>query len=174
MVNTGLLLTLLRVVVGLMLSAHGAQKLLGWFGGKGMPGAIQMTEHLGFKPAAFWAWILALVEVVGGLCLTFGLFTPIAAAALIGDMIVAIAKVHGPHGFWSTNGGFEYNLLIIVSLLVVGLTDPGIYSLDYALHFTWPVVWLFEVSGIVVLIGVIIALLTTVQRVSTGQHVHTS
>ncbi len=173
MVNTDILLTLLRVVVGLLMFGHGAQKLLGWFGGKGMSSTADMTGHLGFRPAKFWAWILALAEFIGGLALTFGFFTPIAAAVLIGDMIVAIAKVHGPNGLWDTNRGFEYNLVLIVALLVVGLTDPGIYSLDYVLRFTWPVVWVFEVSGIVVLAGVIVGLLTTIPEAIHGQQTHT-
>jgi putative oxidoreductase len=86
---------ILRVVVGLIFAAHGAQKLAGWFGGKGLSGHSVVMDTLGLRPPRFWAIIDALAESFGGLGLAAGFLTPLAAAALVGSMLVAITKVHG-------------------------------------------------------------------------------
>src|SRR4051812_49232529 len=118
------LLTVIRILVGLLIFAHGAQKLFGWFGGHGIAGATQMTNSLGFRPAGLWAYMNALSEFVGGILLTLGFLTPIGAALVIGVMLTAIIKVHAVNGLWVTGGGYEYNLLIIANALLVGLTAP--------------------------------------------------
>lgn len=89
MIGVGLLV--LRTVVGLTLAAHGAQKLLGWFGGPGIKGFAGMLGQLNIRPTALWAWVAALAELVGGLALAVGLLTPLAATAIAGSMLVAIA-----------------------------------------------------------------------------------
>src|SRR5262245_19234513 len=91
-------ITILRDLIGLLMVGHGAQKLFGWFGGSGIGGATGMVTRLGFRPARFWAWMLALVEVLGGLSLIFGFLTPIGAAVLLANMVVAAVKVHAPKG----------------------------------------------------------------------------
>jgi uncharacterized membrane protein YphA (DoxX/SURF4 family) len=85
---------ILRVVVGLLFAGHGAQKLFGWFGGQGLAGHTAFMEKLSLRPARFWALVSALGEFLGGLGFAAGLLTPLAAAALIGAMLVAIARVH--------------------------------------------------------------------------------
>ncbi len=85
---------ILRLTVGLLFAAHGAQKLFGWFGGGGMKGHTEMIHSLNIRPAPLWAWLSALAEFGGGLCLALGFFTPVAAAILISNMVMAIAKVH--------------------------------------------------------------------------------
>src|SRR5258708_980035 len=93
---------LLRVAIGLIFAAHGAQKVFGWWGGPGMDGWRGAMEHMGIRPAAFWAVVSAGVELIGGLLLVLGLFTPFAAAALVGQSIVIIGQVHLPKGFFNT------------------------------------------------------------------------
>ena len=97
-------LLILRVVVGLTLTAHGAQKLFGWWGGPGMAGWTQGVGKLRIRPAAPWAWIAALSEFGGGLLLALGLLSPLGSLAIAGAMLVAVATVHWANGFWTGNG----------------------------------------------------------------------
>lgn len=149
-VNVGMLL--LRIVVGLVLAGHGAQKLFGWFGGPGMAGATGMMQKLNMHPPRLWAWISALGEFLGGLGFAFGLLTPLAAVGIIGSMIVAIVKVHWAKGFWNTKGGLEFPLTLATVAFVVGLTGPGIYSLDYALKVALPEPMTYVIALIAMLI----------------------
>jgi putative oxidoreductase len=151
---------LLRVLVGLLFIGHGSQKLFGWFGGPGMAGWTDSIQKAGLQPVQLWATLGVAGELVGGALLLLGFLTPIAAALLIGDMAVAIVKVAGGRGFWSQNGGFEYNLVLIVLSLAIGLMGPGVYSLDRRLPWALPRPWIFIAALVVVGIGVAIALLT--------------
>jgi putative oxidoreductase len=135
-VSTGLLL--IRLVVGLLFVGHGCQKLFGWFGGEGMEAWVGTIEKAGLHPASLWASLEAWAELGTGLGLAVGLLTPFAAALLVGDMLVAIVKVHAPKGLWSQYGGFEYNLVLIALLVAFGLMGPGLYSLDRRLPFALP------------------------------------
>jgi putative oxidoreductase len=136
MAATGLLL--LRLVVGLTLAAHGSQKLFGWFGGSGIGGWIGVVERLRIRPAQPWAWIAACSEFAGGLLVAAGLLWPLGSFAIVGAMLVAIATVHWPKGFFVTKGGFEFNLTLIASALALALTGPGPYSLDGLLKLRAP------------------------------------
>jgi putative oxidoreductase len=130
-------LLILRVVFGLTLMAHSAQKLFGWFGGPGLAGTAQMMEQLGFRPPRLQAVVASLVEGGGGLALAAGLLTPLAAAGFISVMFVATMSVHLPKGFFVQNGGFEYNLALAVGALAVAFTGPGAISADAALGIDW-------------------------------------
>ena len=121
---------ILRLVVGLTLAAHGAQKLFGWFGGYGLTGTGGFLEQLGFVPGRRKALFAGLAEVVGGLLLALGLATPIAAAVLLSVMVVAGVSAHAAKGFFAHNGGYEYTLLLGVAALSVAFTGPGALSLD--------------------------------------------
>src|SRR5215472_4713117 len=114
MVASGLLL--LRLVIGLTLAAHGAQKVFGWFGGPGMTGWTGAMTRMRIRPAVPWAWTSALAELVGGLALALGLLFPFPSLAIAGSMLVAIALVHWPKGFWTTKGGYEFNLSILAAV----------------------------------------------------------
>ncbi len=155
-INLGILI--LRGVVGLVFFGHGAQKLLGWFGGKGLSGHTAIMENLHVRPPRFWAIVSALGEFLGGLGLAFGLLTPLAAAALVGSMLVAIIRVHWTRGFWNGNGGIEWPLVLAVVALVVGLTGPGVYSVDYALGIALPEPATYLVALLAMLIVVLVAL----------------
>jgi len=126
-------LLLLRLVVGTTLAAHGAQKLLGWFGGPGLAGAAAGFEGLGFTPGRRHALMASVVEIGGGLLLAIGLATPLAAAIVASVMIVAAVSAHLPRGFFAQNGGFEYTLVLGVAGLTPAFTGPGRASLDAVL-----------------------------------------
>ena len=134
--DSGLLL--LRVMIGLLMVGHGAQKLFGWSGGPGLGGLTWYLGSIGFRPAGFWAVTGALGEFGGGLLLALGLFTPLAASLVISSMIVAAFSMHWQNGLWLTNGGYEYTLAIGAVAAALGLTGPGAVSLDAALGLTFP------------------------------------
>jgi putative oxidoreductase len=153
-VDFGMLL--LRLVVGLLFVGHGAQKVFGWFGGKGMAGHTAIMERLGMRPARLWAWTSALGELLGGLGLTLGLLTPLAATLILGSMLVAIVRVHWPKGLWNGNGGIEFPLTLAAVAFVTGLTGPGMYSLDYAsgLALPEPATYLAALAAMVIVVAV--------------------
>ena len=157
MVALGLLI--LRLVIGLILAAHGAQKLFGWFGGPGMTGWTGAMNRMRIRPATPWAWMSALAEFVGGIGLALGLLFPLPSAAIAGSMLVAIALVHLPKGFVS-KGGYEFNLAIIASVAALALTGPGSVSLDSAVGIHLPEPISVIVVTILVLVGVGVALVT--------------
>jgi putative oxidoreductase len=153
-------LVLLRVVVGLLFVGHGSQKLFGWFGGQGMAGWTESIQKAGLEPVMFWAYFEPIAEMTAGAMLVLGLLTPLAAAVIIGDMLVAIIKVHAGKGLWSQNGGFEYNLVLIALLLLVGFVGPGLYSLDRRLPFALPRPHTFIAALVVTALVVGLAMLT--------------
>jgi len=126
--DTGLLI--IRVVIGLSLAAHGAQKLFGAFGGHGIAGTGGCFESLGMRPGKVLATLAGLAEFVGGLGLVLGLLIPFAAAAIVATMLVAIVKVHFEKGFFGTNGGYEYPLVLGSTAVGLAFTGPGTISLD--------------------------------------------
>jgi putative oxidoreductase len=128
-------LLIIRLVVGLTFVAHGTQKLFGWFGGHGLQGTGGFFESIGIKPGKTMALLAGISEGAGGLLFAAGFLTPLAALFIIGTMIVAIVKVHGPNGYWITQNGTEYNVMLIVVALGVALVGAGTFSID-ALLFT--------------------------------------
>ncbi|RMF81348.1 MAG: DoxX family protein [Chloroflexi bacterium] len=149
---------ILRVFIGLLFVGHGAQKLFGWFGGPGLSGFTTMLESMGFRPARFWAFVASLAEFGGGILLALGLLTPVGMAAIIGSMLVAILTVHFANGFWNTNNGFEFNLVLLANTLLFGLIGPGPYALDQRIDYPFDYSLLFAVSVVVMLAGVAIAI----------------
>ena len=127
-------LLILRLVVGLTMMAHGAQKLFGWFGGYGLTGTGGFLEQLGFIPGRRNALFAGLAEFLGGLLLALGFATPLAATLIISVMFVAVATVHVKNGYFNQNQGYEYNLTLAVVALSVALIGAGPLSVDGALH----------------------------------------
>src|SRR5919206_136550 len=114
--NSDLGLLVLRLVVGGLLAAHGAQKLFGWFGGFGLRGTGGYLASLGFRPGALFAALAGLAETTGGLLLALGLMTPLASALLIGVLVVVAVAGHGSHGLWNQAGGYEYPPVLAVGV----------------------------------------------------------
>ena len=125
-------LLILRSIAGLVIAAHGAQKLFGWFGGPGLRGTAGWLDSMGFKPGGLHATVTGTAELGGGILLTLGFLTPLGAAAVIGVMAVAIVTVHASNGFFNTNGGFEFNLTLMAAAIALAFTGPGGWSLDHA------------------------------------------
>jgi len=117
---------ILRAFVGLVLAAHGAQKLFSF----GLSGTGAYMESVGFRPGKAHAAAAAGAELVGGLLLAVGLATPLAAALVISVMLVAALSVHRPNGFWITANGYEYNLVLGGAAFAIATTGAGPYSLD--------------------------------------------
>jgi len=133
--NQDYALTIARLVLGILFFIHGAQLMLGWFGGYGLTGSLEFfTQHLGI-PAPF-AFLAICAEFFGGLMLIAGLLGRVAALALICTLAVAVAKVHLHFGlfmnwFGTQKGeGFEYHLLAIALGVVIALRGSGALSLD--------------------------------------------
>jgi putative oxidoreductase len=123
---------LLRTVVGGLFVGHGTQKLFGWFGGSGLDTTAQGFEQLGLRPGKPNAIAAGAAEAGGGALLALGLETPFAAAVLTATMLTAIHRVHAKNGPWVTNGGYEYNLVLIAAALALTEVGPGPLSLDAA------------------------------------------
>lgn len=121
---------LLRLVLGLSVAAHGAQKLFGWFGGQGPRGTAGSFGSLRFRAPLVMALAARLSELAGGVLLAGGLLTPFASLAIAVVMLNAIATVHWQHGFWNTRGGYEHNLLIWAAALALAATGGARFSLD--------------------------------------------
>jgi putative oxidoreductase len=124
---------LLRLTVGGFFFGHGTQKLFGWFGGHGIDATSQMFEGLGMRPGRRNAVAAGLAEAGGGAALAAGFATPLAAGALTSVMLTAINRVHLKNGPWLTNGGYEYNAVLIAAVLALTEVGPGDLSLDHAL-----------------------------------------
>ena len=144
-------LLLLRMVLGLVMAAHGTQKLFGWFGGHGLAGTGGFFESIGFRPGRFFAMAAGTSELVGGVLVALGLLGPLGPAMIIAIMIVAAATVHLQHGLFAQNNGIEVPLLYGAGVAAIALIGNGAYSLDALLGLSWPaqVIWIALGLGVV-------------------------
>ena len=122
-----------RVTIGGLFVGHGTQKLFGWFEGPGIEGASQMMDKLELHPPRRNALAASVAETAGGALLALGALTPAAGALITSTMTTAIRKVHGPKGPWNTQGGYEYNLVLIAAAAALVEAGPGSPSVDRAL-----------------------------------------
>ena len=126
-------LLVIRLVFGLLMAAHGAQKLFGWFGGYGLSAVSGYFESMGFRPGRLFAATAGASEVVGGLLIAGGFFGPVGPALVLAVMIVAIFAVHVQHGVFGNTNGIEVPLLYAAAVVALAFTGYGGYSLDSAL-----------------------------------------
>ena len=124
---------ILRGTVGGLFFAHGTQKLFGWFGGHGLDGTAQFFEGIGMRPGRANALAAAVAETGGGALMALGFAMPLAASAITSVMLTAINRVHAKNGPWNTEGGYEYNLVMIAVAAGLAEVGPGSPSLDSAL-----------------------------------------
>ena len=129
---------ILRVVLGVIFMLHGSQKLFGVFPpGFPVPALAAFFTKIGIHPGLFWAWVVAIVEFLGGSFLIFGFLTRYVAALLVIDMIVAVLKVNLWNGFFwlRPGGGWEFPFTLGIIALVLVLSGSGGLSVDQAIGF---------------------------------------
>jgi putative oxidoreductase len=135
--GTGLLLA--RLIFGVLMVAHGGQKLFGWLGGYGIDGTASFFEQLGFRPAKLFVVTASVSEVASGILIALGLLGPVGPALLLSVMIVAAVSVHWKGGLFAGTNGIEVPLLYATGAVALAFTGPGPFSLDTVLGIdpTW-------------------------------------
>jgi putative oxidoreductase len=154
MIDQGLLLA--RLALGLLMAAHGSQKLFGWFRGYGIAGTGGFFDTLGFRPGRLFATVAALAEFGGGLLVALGFLGPVGPAIIVSVMIVATFSAHIGNGLLATSNGVELPLLYAAGVVALALTGYGRFSLDALLGLTslWTPAITWAVIGAGVLGGV--------------------
>jgi putative oxidoreductase len=128
--NAGFGALALRVPVGIIFMAHGAQKLFGWFGGYGLEGTGQWMASIGLGPGVLMAFLAGSAEFFGGLFILLGLLTRPAAAALAVTMLVAIFAVHFENGLFMSNNGYEFGLALLAASVSLAFSGAGKAAID--------------------------------------------
>jgi putative oxidoreductase len=131
----------LRVVIGGIMAAHGAQKAFGWFDGPGLAGIRGWLGGMGFRMAALMAVLVTAAET-SGVLFAIGLLTPFVAAVIAANLVVAIGSVHWQNGFFNGNRGYEFPLALAAAVIAVAATGPGRFSVDRAIG------WDDRISGL--------------------------
>lgn len=132
--NAGWGITFIRIITGIVFMMHGSQKLFGAFGGGGIEGTAGFMTSLGLEPAILMAFLAGVGEFFGGLFLIFGLLTRFAAIATAIVATVALFTVHINNGFFMSNNGFEFILVLLVNSLVLIFEGSGKLGIDKAIH----------------------------------------
>lgn len=128
--NAGWSALALRIPVGIIFAAHGAQKLFGWFGGYGLEGTGQWMASIGLAPGYLMALLAGSAEFFGGLALIAGLLVRPAAAMLGFAMLVAIFSVHIGNGLFMSNNGYEFGLVLLAASVSLMVSGAGRASVD--------------------------------------------
>ena len=131
--TSGVASTILRIPVGLILMAYGAQKLFGMFGGYGLEGTGQFMASLGLEPGYLMALLAGSAEFFGGLALVIGLLVRPASAVIAFTMVMAIFSVHISNGLFMANNGYEYALTLLIVAMSLVFSGAGALSVDKAL-----------------------------------------
>lgn len=123
----------LRVPTGIILAAHGSQKLFAWFGGYGLEGTGQWMESIGLAPGFLMALLAGSAEFFGGIALILGLLTRPAAALSAFTMVIAIFSVHFSNGLFMSNNGYEFALSLLAITAALAMQGGGKLLLDKAI-----------------------------------------
>ncbi|HEY0776578.1 MAG TPA: DoxX family protein [Gemmatirosa sp.] len=141
-ISAGLLVV--RLIVGLLMAAHGAQKLFGWLGGHGLEATAGRFEQIGFRPGRVFATLAGGTELASGLLVALGLLGPVGPALMLLVMIVAAVSVHWKFGIFAASNGIELALLYATAAFGLAFTGPGVFALDTVFGieaaWTWPLV----------------------------------
>lgn len=131
--TSGIASTILRIPIGLILMAHGAQKLFGAFGGYGLEGTGQWMASIGLEPGYLMALLAGSAEFFGGLALVIGLLVRPASAVIAFTMLMAIFSVHISNGLFMANNGYEYALTLLIVAVSLVFSGAGSFSVDKAI-----------------------------------------
>lgn len=131
--NNSIANIMLRVPVGIILAAHGSQKLFAWFGGYGLEGTGQWMESIGLAPGFLMALLAGSAEFFGGIALMLGFLTRPAAIVSAFTMIIAIFSVHFSNGLFMSNNGYEFALTLFAVNVALAIQGGGKYSVDSAI-----------------------------------------
>lgn len=154
-----LALLVARLIIGLGVGAHGAQKLFGWYGGYGTKGTGEFMVSLGFTAGVPMAVLAGAGEFGGGLLTALGILGPIGPALLIAVMTEAILTVHIKNGWFSSKNGMEFPFTVAAGALVLAFTGPGDYSLaalfgglswGWSAQMTWIVIAVAVIGSVVI------------------------
>lgn len=162
--SLGLLIA--RVAIGLLMAAHGAQKLWGWFGGYGLRGTGEFMVQLGFRSGNLFAAAAGATEITSGLLVALGFLGPIGPALMISVMTVAMVTVHWNNGVFAAKNGVELPLLYALSSVVFAVAGYGQYSIDALLGLSNP--WPAPITWSVLAIGLVGGLANTALRRRSG------
>ena len=132
--NAGFATLALRIPIGIILIAHGAQKLFGWFGGYGLEGTGQWMASIGLAPGVLMAFLAGSAEFFGGLFLVLGLLTRPAALVTAFTMVIAIFSVHFENGLFLSNNGYEFGLALLAASVSLIISGSGKLALDQSLN----------------------------------------
>jgi putative oxidoreductase len=132
--NAGYGMLFLRLMLGVIFMAHGSQKLFGIFGGYGLEGTGKYMDSIGLSPGYLMALLAGLGEFIGGLLLFLGLLGRMAAGILMFVAIVGLISVHIDKGFFISNGGFEYILMLFIAAMTVLIEGSGMLSIDKLIY----------------------------------------
>lgn len=147
-------LLIVRLIIGLAIAAHGAQKLFGWFGGPGIARTAGFMESLGWRPGKPYAVLAGIGEFGGGILTAIGFLNPIGPALILIVMLNAIGSVHIRNGFFASANGIELPLMNIAGAMAIAFAGVGAYSIDTALGttgFSVPsVTWLIVLLAVIV------------------------
>lgn len=124
----------LRLLAGIIFTAHGAQKLFAWFGGYGLEGTGQWMSSIGLSPGFLMALLAGSAEFFGGLLLIVGFLIRPTSFVLAITMLVAIFSVHINNGLFMTNNGYEFGLALLAITLTLLIQGAGQFSVDNLLH----------------------------------------
>jgi putative oxidoreductase len=163
-------LLIIRLAVGGLLAAHGAQKLFGWFGGHGLRGTGGFMEQLNMRPGRHMAFAAGASEFFGGLLLATGFLTPLAAVLIGSTMLVASRTAHAGKGPFASNGGWELPLINGIIAIGLAFNGAGQWSLDHTIGINDAGFWWGIGAAAVAIIGALGAI--GVGRSELGHRTH--